>query len=88
VNSLSVIPLTLFRRNLDFRRLATIDIFASVLGASVAIGMAVSDYGVWSLVGQQFVIATVTMGSMWIFVRWHPTWLFDRNALKDLFHSA
>ena len=85
VNSLSVIPLTLFRRSLDFRRLATIEIFASVLGAAVAIVMAVADYGVWSLVGQQLVFATVTMGSMWIFVTWHPTWLFDRNALKDLF---
>jgi O-antigen/teichoic acid export membrane protein len=45
-----IVPEVLISRSMDFRKLAIVNLTTAVITASVSIGCALSDYGVWTLV--------------------------------------
>jgi O-antigen/teichoic acid export membrane protein len=59
-------------RHMQFRALALRAIISVLIGGVVGIGMAVGDFGLWSLVGQQFAINIVNVIALWLFVDWKP----------------
>jgi O-antigen/teichoic acid export membrane protein len=61
-------------RDLRFTALATTDILAQLAGVSVAIGMATTGCGYWSIVGQQATFVITTFLSNVRFCRWRPGW--------------
>ena len=84
VSSLKSVPVIQLERNLDFRRIAYIDIAESISFHSVAVGLAYAGCGVWS-----FVVAAVCR-SLASFVvvfscsRWRPGFVFDFAAVRQL----
>lgn len=85
LKSLSVVPESLLRRELQFRRLAGIGILALGFGfGAVGIGLAWAGYGVWSLVIACMVQYALT-SLILLMVQPHPkTPSFERSALKEL----
>lgn len=53
INALSIIPRTIFVRNVNFKTQTKVSLIASISSGIVGIGMASFGMGVWSLVGQQ-----------------------------------
>lgn len=45
-----ILPEAMLTRNLDFKKPAMVNLTVAVIGASVSLGMALNDYGVWTLV--------------------------------------
>lgn len=45
-----ILPEAMLTRNLDFKKPAIVNLTSAFVGAAVALGMAYSDYGVWTLV--------------------------------------
>lgn len=45
-----ILPEAMLTRNLDFKKPAIVNLVSAFVGAAVALGMAYSDYGVWTLV--------------------------------------
>jgi O-antigen/teichoic acid export membrane protein len=50
IGTFSIVPRALLRRHLEYRKLAFIDLVATLIGSMVILGMAVMGYGVWSLI--------------------------------------
>lgn len=62
----------LMRRAMQFRRIATIDISANLVGSIVSVVLALRGWGYWSLVAKPIVTAAWTAVAVWINCRWVP----------------
>lgn len=75
----------LAQRELNFRALAVRDLLANALGGGVGIALAVSGYGVWSLVAATLISAAASTVLLWRMVPWRPRWReVSRAAAAEL----
>ncbi len=81
---ISSVHLSMLSREMHFKRLAQIDILATVLSGATGVGMALAGFGVWSLVAQRLVSSVVSVTGQLVAYRWRPHFLCDRSALKEL----
>ena len=72
INALSIIPRTIFVRNVNFKTQTKVSLISSISSGFVGIGMALAEMGVWSLVGQQLSRQLLNTLFLWIFCKWHP----------------
>ncbi len=84
IGSLAAVQTALLQREMNFRRLVTIENGAFVAGNAVAIGMAIGGLGVWSFVGLALATATFRTGFLWALGGWLPKLLPDRRSLADI----
>lgn len=68
----SGVATAVLRRDLGFRALALRSIAGSVIGGMTAIAMALSGFGVWSLVGQRLAEGCTGTILVWIACPWRP----------------
>ena len=66
----------LLKRNMKFRRLASIRLLSSVISAAAGIAAAFLGWGYWALVVQPLALAASATAMFWLAVRWLP----DRPA--------
>ena len=85
LGALGAIPTAILTRELDFRPLALSSLVATGLGGAVGLTMAFYGWGVWSLVGQQLVNATLMCVYLWLAVPWRPGWRISKRHLRDLY---
>ncbi|MBE6515656.1 MAG: lipopolysaccharide biosynthesis protein [Methanocorpusculum parvum] len=72
-------------RTFTFKKLFISSLGAVIISGIVGIIMALLGYGVWALVGQQFVSYIALCAIMWITVDWRPKLLFSIIRVKTLF---
>ncbi|MBE0596617.1 MAG: MOP flippase family protein, partial [Desulfuromonadales bacterium] len=72
ISGLGTLHQALLERGLEFARLARIEVAATLAGAAVGIGAALSGQGVWSLVYQTLTLTAVTTALLWFFSGWRP----------------
>ena len=60
----AVIPTAILTRSLDFRRLSLIGLIASICGSLCTLALALSGYGVWSLVAGSLVTSTLNTAGL------------------------
>ena len=78
------VPMAILRRDLRMKELALRSFFGRLAGAVVGIGMALADYGVWALVGQQIAMeAGAALAAYW-FTGWRPAGWVSRPHLTEL----
>lgn len=71
----------LMRRALMFRQLAIVEIVGNVLSSAVAIALAYSGWGYWSLVAKPLLWPVVLALGVWYHCPWRPgRWRFDSNV--------
>ncbi len=79
-------------RGLQFRALALRSVASVIAGGVVGIGMALNGYDLWSLVGQQLTIQTVSVITLWYGTSWRPTlafsWREGRGSVGQAAHIA
>lgn len=84
IYGLSVTQQALLTRQMEFRKLARIELISSAAGAVVGIGMAASGMGVWSLVGQTLCESIVATVLSWVALPWRPQrkldWILVRSV--------
>lgn len=78
------VPTALQRRRLSFRLMALCNLTGRITGAVIGVIMAVGDFGVWSLVGQQVATAVVANAGILLISRWRPGMQLSLRCLKDL----
>jgi O-antigen/teichoic acid export membrane protein len=78
LGAMSVVPTAMLNRAMEFRKVATAQTAAAILGTTVAVVMAISGKGVWSLVGGTVTASVVNTLVVWTFapvrvylVAWH-----------------
>ncbi len=71
-------------KNMKFKLFFFSTIGGTILAAIVGIVMAYKGFGVWALVAQQIVNATIDTVILWITVKWRPKKVFSFERLKSL----
>lgn len=84
IGGLSVQHEAILKRQMNFKAIAFIEVVSNLTSICVAIAMAYSGFGYWSLVGQQ--IASITMMSTlrWLATRWVPGRLNRGSGVRSL----
>ncbi len=78
-----MIPSTMLRREMNYRLMFFMNLFASVTSGSLAIYLALHDFGVWTLVYQQLTASILTTVVLWYIIRWYPKLIFSYDRLKQ-----
>lgn len=83
-NGLAAVPMVVLRRRLGFKRIALLRFVATVTGGGLGVAMAVSGYGIWSLVAQQLTISSATLVMAFALSGWRPRYRFASKAIRQL----
>ena len=84
LNAIASTPAALLERDFDFKALAIRRFMGTVTGGAAAVVAAFAGLGVWSLVIQSLVTATVSLVTLWLASSWRPSFTFSIQALKQL----
>lgn len=85
LNAFSIIQTNLLRKHLQFKKLAIINVLASLISVTIAIYLANNNYGIWSLVIQQISYSLFNMIFLWKVTNWYPKMEFSRDSFCELF---
>lgn len=84
LEGLSIVQSALMRRSMDFKSLSIRSNVSVLAGGIAGLGMAVSGFGPWSLVGQQLCRDTFALALLWRLGSWRPGLRFSWMHLKEL----
>jgi O-antigen/teichoic acid export membrane protein len=84
VAPLGSVHLILLQRDLDFRRKLVPDVGNSLVKGIVSITLALTGFGVWSLVLGHLAGTIVGVGLVWLVVNWRPRLDFNRSLTRSL----
>ena len=86
IQAISIVQNTILIKNIDFKTKTKASFISAIIGGGIGIGMALSGFGVWSLVGQQ--LSRVIVGSvcLWAFNKWRPKLIFSISCLKEMWN--
>lgn len=85
VNSLALIQRTVLTKNIDFKLQTKVSMAASFGSGAIAIGMALTGFGVWSLVALTLSKAALNSLFLWLLANWMPSLVFSRGSFGELF---
>ncbi|MGB8330581.1 MAG: lipopolysaccharide biosynthesis protein [Polyangiales bacterium] len=78
------VPVGLLQRRFQFRALAIRSVLAALLGGVAGMLAAFWDWGVYALVVQQLVGASLDVVVVWSAAAWRPRFVFSPRHLRDL----
>jgi PST family polysaccharide transporter len=84
VRGLSSTQQALLIRSLRFRQLATRTLVAELAAGTVAISLALTGWGVWSLVGQSLAAGFFGVVTLWSVASWRPGFAFRWSHFREL----
>lgn len=85
VNASMAVQVAILSRRLDFKSQLRATIPATLVSGLVAVALAYAGWGVWALVVQMLVAATVTSASYWMSSVWRPQWAFSWASLREMY---
>lgn len=85
VTALCLVQRVVLTRKIDFRTQAMASVVSSVLSGALSIWMALSGYGVWSLVVLQLSRLGFITLILWVCSGWMPSFLFSLRSLREMF---
>ena len=83
-DSVSIVQKTVITKSLDFRTLFIVQTGSVGVGGLVAIAMAYSGFGVWSLAVQSILTSILRTLLFWRFSDWRPDLTFKWSAIRDV----
>jgi len=81
---LGMVPRAILQKNLLFKQAALREIAAPILGGSIAVGMAITGFGVWSLVGRELAGTLTGMILLWLVCPYRPKFRFDWGLARSM----
>ena len=85
-SSLGIVHLARLHREINFKAIAQINLSAAIFSGAIAVIMAITGFGIWSLVVQTILFYFVQMILLWAFDKWRPKLEFDRISFVQLFN--
>lgn len=85
IGALSMIQQTRLTKRIDFKSQTKITIVSSLASGILGIGMALLEWGVWSLVAQVLSAQAFRTALLWIFDKWIPKLRFSSESFHELF---
>lgn len=84
-NALCIIQQSMLQKNLMFKKLAKVNVSATIVGTVIGIICAFIGYGVWSLVVKLLFTSVMASVVLWVGTNWKPKIMFDYASFKSLF---
>jgi O-antigen/teichoic acid export membrane protein len=84
ISSLGMVPNALLQRDLRFRTKLIPDIFRNIIKGGASIILALSGFGVWSLVLGQIIGVVTGVIIVWWVTGWKPTWNFHPGVNRAI----
>jgi PST family polysaccharide transporter len=84
IQGLTIVQQALLQRNMRFKKLAFRSTLAAVVGAAAGLTLAITGFGVWSLVVQEIVTASAGLVLLWAVSGWLPRARFSVRHARDL----
>ena len=84
LNALCVIQNTIMVREFRFAQLSTITFSASLISGLIAIVMALTGFGIWSLVGQRVSMMAIRAAMLWWKSSWRPRPTTKASSLSEM----
>lgn len=85
LNALGSVQMTLFTKRLDFKTLMKIGVLTTIISGTVAISLAMHNYGIWALAIQTVTASFSSTVLLWAFSTWRPTLELSAQSLRRLF---
>lgn len=85
INATSMVQTSRLYKLMQVRTVAAANALAIIASALVAVWLAVSGYGAWSLVWQAVVLSAVKSGALWIATGWRPKKTMSLKAVRGFF---
>lgn len=85
ITALGICPQAVLRRNLEYRALAIRSLVATCVSGILGIYLAISGYGVWSLVAQLLCMSLVNTLVVWMNHPWCPNLILRVRSLGDIY---
>lgn len=85
INALAIIQRTILMKKLDFKTQTKVSLISSISSGFIGISMALMEYGVWALVGQQLARQGLNTLFLWVYAKWYPRIQFSLNSFRELF---
>lgn len=83
--SLTTVQEAILRRELNFKVYAIRTLSGKITGGIVGVALALTDFGIWSLVARNLVTAFISVLLLWGVSNWRPSFSFDVQRFKALF---
>lgn len=83
--ALYIVPETLLRKKLLFKKISIIHIISTIFSSVFAILLALMNYGIWSIVAKLISINLVQLILIFWISKWRPTIHFKINEIKRIF---
>jgi len=84
IYAFATVKVALLLKAMNLRTIAAIQLASTVLSGVLAIYLASTGFGVWSLVAFNVASAIFYVLALWIVTPWRPDFSFQWDALKDL----
>jgi teichuronic acid exporter len=85
IDSLTMIQSTTLTKRIDFKLQTKISLISSLTSGAIAITMAYSGFGVWSLVFKTISQRAFNSLLLWLWNRWRPMLIFSMKSFRELF---
>jgi O-antigen/teichoic acid export membrane protein len=85
INALTLVQRAQVTKAINFKALAKLTLFSSIISGVIAVILAYLDYGVWSLVWKNIIASVLTLLAFWHLTKWLPSFSFSKTAFKDMF---
>jgi PST family polysaccharide transporter len=82
--AIQAVPSALFRRDLNFRAVATASTSGTLVGGICGVALAFAGFGVWSLVANLLIQNVIVTATLWRKSAFRPQFDFSHPHLRDL----
>lgn len=84
-NGLCIVQRSMLQKNIMFKKLAKVNVTATIGGTVLGIFCAFIGWGIWSLVVKFLFTALMTTVILWIGSKWKPVIRFSKDSFRNLF---
>lgn len=85
ISSLTLIQSSVLTKRIDFKLQTKISVIASIFSGIIAVAMAYTGFGVWSLVAKSLINQGCNSIMLWYWNKWKPDLVFSIESFKELF---
>lgn len=86
IKSFELVPRAILSKEIDFKTQATVNVIASLFSGLIAIFMAFSGFGIWSLIVRLLVMNASQSILFFVMKKWLPSWTFSFRSFRRLYH--
>ncbi|MEO0037577.1 MAG: hypothetical protein RIQ59_788 [Bacteroidota bacterium] len=86
INAFSAIQTTRLNKKMDFKTQMKVSVPSLIIGSVVGITLAFNGFGVWSLVWSAIIQALAATIQLWLWSKWKPILVFNKDKFKHHFY--